>query len=180
MCINKNEELLPYYELAKSKLNYDPITGDFTWKFRAGSTKNGKAAGTINSKGYRKISQVIDKKKYQLRAHRLAWFITHNELPKQQIDHIDEDKLNNAISNLRSCTQSQNKMNQGKYANNTSGFKGVSWHRKGQKWMASVRINGKNKHLGLFTTAESASAVYEAKAKEGFGKFYNTNKNIKE
>jgi hypothetical protein len=171
--MNKNEEYLPYYELAMSKLDYNSETGVFTWKFKAGSAKNGKVAGTIRPDKHRQISQSINGKRKLLLAHRLAWYMNHGVLPKQQIDHIDQKTPNNAISNLRPCTNSQNNMNKGKQENNTSGFRGVSWIKQRQKWQAQIRINGRLKYLGAFTTPQEASAVYEAKSKELFGEFYN-------
>jgi hypothetical protein len=180
MCINKNDELLLYYERAKSKLNYNPITGDFTWKDNySARARKGRIAGSVRTDGYRGIGQNINGKRKVLKAHRLAYFMILGELPNV-IDHIDGDKDNNEISNLRSCTNQQNQMNRVKYENNKSGFKGISWHKPSKKWQAQIKINGRKKHLGVFATAEEASEVYEASAVELFGEFYNTNTNIKE
>jgi len=170
MSINKNAELLPYYKKAKEFLNYDSETGIFT-KFvkYKGTTKE---AGCIDPQGYRRISIRINGLTKNTKAHRLAWFMTYGELPNV-IDHIDGNPLNNAIKNLRSCTQQQNTFNRGAYKNNTSGYKGVYWHKMAKKFQAKIGINGKLKHLGLFNTAKEASEVYEAKAKELFGEYYS-------
>jgi len=171
MCVNKNAELLPYYQKAKELLNYNPNTGVFT-KFvkRSGCYKE---IGRINSLGYRQISININKNNKRLFAHRLAWFIYYRELP-DVIDHSDGNKLNNAIKNLRSCTQQENTLNRGKSTNNTSGFKGVIWHKVAEKWIAQIKFSGKNMHLGCFNCRKEASDAYENKAKELFGEFYNS------
>lgn len=75
-------------------------------------------------------------------------------------DHKDENGLNNQKYNLRPCTASKNKMNRGKQANNTSGFKGVSWHKRMKKWKAEIEAKGKIFFLGLFLTPEEAYKAY--------------------
>ena len=86
-----------------------------------------------------------------------------------QADHIDGNKLNNQKSNLRICTQSQNQSNRNKPKNNTSGFKGVSWGKKSNKWQASIKKNNKDNYLGLFKNKEDAAKIYNKAAKEMFG-----------
>ena len=93
------------------------------------------------------------------------------------IDHIDNNPSNNNVKNLRWATSKDNLANQGKRENNKSGFKGVSLTNKPtNKYRAQININGKLKHLGYFKTAEEASQVYEAKAREIHGEFYYKNK----
>ncbi len=171
MSINKNEELLPYYERARGTLEYDPKTGIFTRFVK----KSGlyKEAGGVGSRGYRRISIRLNGKRRRLSAHRLAWFMVHGELPNV-IDHIDGDKLNNAIKNLRSCNQHQNMQNTGKRSDNTSGYKGVSWSKTNKKWVSLIRYDGKQVYLGVFNCPKEASEVYQSKAKELFGEYYNS------
>jgi len=90
-----------------------------------------------------------------------------------EIDHINGDKLDNRRENLRSATRSQNMMNSGKPKNNTSGHKGVSWHRN--KWEARIIINGKKKHLGCFEDKEEAAKAYKEAAEKYFGEFATNN-----
>ena len=171
MSINKNKELLPYYEKARELLSYNPDTGFFTWKVKvAKNIKVGDKAGSENNHGYIQI-QVNGK---LLLAHRLSWYFIHNELPNV-IDHINHTKDDNRIINLRFCTQAENLRNQGKQSNNTSGYKGVSWHKPSRKWVAKININGKRKYLGSFNCPKEASEAYENKAKELFGEFYINN-----
>ena len=103
----------------------------------------------------------------------------HLEIAKipegMETDHRDRNKLNNQRDNLRICTPSQNKMNRGKQKNNTSGYKGVSWHRKDNKWRAYIGFNHSYFHLGNFDNAKDAARAYDEKARELFGEFAETN-----
>ena len=109
--------------------------------------------------------------------HRLvaiAFIENPDENPK--VDHIDNNPSNNNVKNLRWATSNENKFNQGKYNNNKSGFRGVSFHKPLNKYRAEIKINGKKKHLGYYETPEEASEKYEIKAKEIHGDFYYKNK----
>ena len=88
------------------------------------------------------------------------------------VDHIDGNKLNNQRSNLRFCSRSQNLMNRGKNKNNGSGYKGVYWKQKSNKWCAQIgRIGGRKTYLGLFETVEEASLAYRDAAKKLHGQY---------
>ena len=95
---------------------------------------------------------------------------------KRMGDHIDKNKTNNNIINLRWSTSSQNNCNQDIRIDNTTGYKGVTWAKSRQKYKAQIRINGKETHLGYFQKPEDASQVYEEKAKEIHKEFYYKNK----
>lgn len=92
-----------------------------------------------------------------------------------QTDHIDGNPLNNQKSNLRICTHSQNQMNKGVGRNNSSGFKGVYWHKKANKWMAYVIKNKKHIHLGLFDNLKKAALAYNQAATKYHGEFARLN-----
>ncbi len=175
MCINKNEELLPYYEKAKKVLKYNQDTGELNWRenYSPKSRKDG-LAGSVNGTGYIQIGLTINGKPRILYAHRIIWYIVHGELPNV-IDHINMDKSNNSIKNLRSCTQQENEFNKARKKNGTSVHKGVSWHKTSGKWTSQITYNGKSTYLGLFNCQKKASQAYKAKSRELHGEFYNGN-----
>jgi hypothetical protein len=137
-------------------LSYDESTGIFKRKKDYGNIKAGSVAGGSHTRGYLVIS--IFNRKYF--AHRLAWFFKHGVFPDGQIDHIDRNKLNNRIDNLRVVTNAENQHNQGIKSNNTSGFQGVTWSAQKKKWHARITIDGRQKHLGFFDSPEAAAEVY--------------------
>lgn len=131
-------------------LEYDPDTGIFTWKIdRKKHTKIGSIAGSTNGSGYRQIS--IDGKLYL--AHRLAWFYCFKEWPSL-IDHINRNKIDNRLDNLREVTQSINIHNASEKPSK-SGFRNA--RKVGNKFQSEIKVNGKSIHLGMFNTAEEAS-----------------------
>jgi hypothetical protein len=156
------------HERLREVLHYDAETGEFRWIVAAGPrAKIGAIAGSFDKNGYRVIR--IDGRAYK--AHRLARFYITGAWPPAQIDHADLDKTNNRFSNLREATGSQNQWNQRAYSNNKSGLKGVSWDKQHSKWLAQIKVYGKVRHLGRFTTPEAAHAAYVAAAAEHFSEF---------
>jgi hypothetical protein len=121
-------------------------------------------AGTLpNNSEYRRVS--ISNKVYL--EHRIIWIYFNGLIPKGMfIDHINQNKKDNKIENLRLCTRSQNQYNRGAYKNNTSGYKGVSFNKSLQKYSAQMRVNDVKKHLGYFDTVELAKQAYDLKAIE--------------
>ncbi len=96
----------------------------------------------------------------------------------QWVDHIDGNKLNNQRSNLRFATRLQNSRNRKLNKNSKSGFKGVTWCKKHEKWLSSIKLEAQNKHLGYFGTAVEAAVAYDKAAIKHFGKFCRLN-NVK-
>lgn len=90
---------------------------------------------------------------------------------RDTIDHVDGNKLNNTRSNLRLATRSQNGANTTRQVNNTSGYKGVSWHKASGKWSADITKDYRRRHLGVFETPEEAHKAYKAAAMELYGEF---------
>lgn len=146
-------------ERLKELLDYDPETGVFTWKvYRGGRTKKGEKAGNVNGEGYTHIK--VDGKQYK--AHRLAWLYMYGTFPNKDIDHINRNKIDNSIYNLREVSNQQNSWNQKVAKNNTSGFTGVTWYKRVGKWGAYIKVDYKRKHLGFFAAPEQAHAAYLA------------------
>ena len=141
----------------KSVLNYDQDTGIFTWLVKISKKiKIGDIAGS-KANGY-KIIRLNNKQYY---AHRLAWLYIAGEWPKNEIDHINNIKIDNRIKNLRDVSSSKNKQNKIKaQKNSTSGFLGVSWHKAKNKWRARIRVNKKELVLGYFDDKEIAYQTY--------------------
>lgn len=157
-------------ERAKELLDYDPETGVFRWKVSKGRVKAGDVAGRVNNTGYIQIR--VDRNLYQ--AHRIAWLLTRDEWPNLQIDHINGDRADNRICNLRQATKAQNAQNTSKRAHNTSGFKGVSWCRRHAKWHAQLQKNKRRVYLGRFRCPTAAHIAYCKAAKEHFGEYART------
>lgn len=151
-------------------LHYDPNSGVFTWKVKPNRRiKIGDEAGSLTKQGYLKIKiSGVDHK-----AHRLAWLYMTGEWPSNGIDHKDNVKTHNWFANLRPATQSQNMANCGAHRNNSTGFKGVSYHSQSGKWTARIRHNGIRHNLGIFKTPEIAFAAYCKAAKKYHGEFAN-------
>lgn len=155
----------------KSLISYNPLTGVFIWKarpldsfatIRVGKAWNtkcaGKAAGCVDKiNGYLKIS--INDKSH--RAHRLAWLYINGSMPVDEIDHINHDRLDNRIINLREATGTENHKNMSMDKRNKSGFTGVHWYKRASKWEASITVGGKLKYLGYFQDIQDAITARE-------------------
>ena len=156
-CIVPRPELTA--EKLRSILDYDHETGIFTRKVRtANRVKVGDAAGCPDGRGYLQI--IVCSRKY--RAHRLAWLHVYGEWPEDQLDHINRNRSDNRISNLREVSNKQNGQNKSKPNNNTSGHTGVFWHKQNSKWRAQITHNQKKIHLGYFTDLEEALSARKA------------------
>lgn len=154
-------------------LDYDAETGLFTWKPRQNNnkfnaTRAGKTCGRTHKNGYVDIG--INGKK--IAAHRLAWLYVKGQWPAE-IDHINGDRADNRLANLRECTHAENCQNYPVKTSNTSGFPGVSWHKGAKCWRATIVINRKQKSLGTFDTRLEAYQAYLA-AKNELHKFNPT------
>lgn len=153
---------------AREVLDYDPLTGVFTRKVRLAQRHQvGDRADFIVSsgqlKGYRRVS--VDGKRYL--AHRVAWLFVHGDWPAKLIDHINGQKSDNRIDNLRQADHKLNNENQrGPRADGSSGYLGVHWSTQASKWRARLVTNGRSIHVGLFDSAEDAHAAYLAEKRK--------------
>lgn len=168
----KQDEIPPFKEMFEYK------NGELFWKIRPvshfcdsrvcamfNSRYFGKRAGHIN-KGYVEI--FLNKKR--IGVHRIVFAMFNGRIPTM-VDHIDGDKQNNKIENLRECTESQNQHNRRIYANNTSGIKGVYWNKSANKWQVSIGINGILKHIGCFSSITDAANARRQAAEKYHGEF---------
>lgn len=152
----------------KEILSYSPENGKFTWiaNSKFGVKRAGHEAGTL-ANGY---VQICIKKKFHY-AHRLAWLYMHGELPTNVIDHINGNKSDNRISNLRSVTQSENLQNQSKPQRQNPHL-GVSKNAAGN-WRVRIKIGKENIHIGTFKDQDLAKDAYMfAKKKHHISSIY--------
>ena len=144
--------------------------GNLYWRIRLSNyAKIGEKAGSLCPRGYMRIQ--INHKKYF--AHRIIWCYHFGPIAdKLQIDHIDGNKTNNMIENLRLATHGQNKCNNKRaFCNSKTNILGVNWFEKTNKWKVAIRKNHKKIHLGYFVNQEDAIAARKAAELQYFGEF---------
>jgi hypothetical protein len=167
-------------EYLKSILDYNPDTGIFVWRerpvedfkseiiWKAWNTRfSGKQAGYLNNEGYIKIGI----KYTQYGAHVLAYIYMTGNQPKKYIDHDNGNGSDNRWVNLRPATESQNIANSKIRKDNKCGFKGISFDKKRNKYLARIVVNGKSINLGRFNTPEEAHKTYCEAAEKYYGEF---------
>lgn len=154
----------------KTQLHYNHETGIFTRLIATSNAiKANNIAGSLTNTGYFEIT--VLGKRYL--SHRLAWLYMTGEMPKEFIDHINRIGTDNRFCNLRQANKSENAINCRIKSNNKSGYKGVSFDKKRNKWKANGKLDGKQKYLGRFPTAELASNAFIEFAKANYGEFYS-------
>jgi hypothetical protein len=141
--------------------------GNLYWRDSNGRAKAGSLAGcSTNLDKYMRVR--INNKLYLL--HRVIFFMHHGYFPKE-IDHIDCDRRNNRIENLREATGSQNQKNRGLPRNNTSGYKNVTWCKSVGKWQVGMSFKKKFKKIGFFDDIELADLVAQEARNKYHGEF---------
>jgi hypothetical protein len=148
------------------RIRFDYKDGNLYWKETKGRAIEGKKAGSYAPSGYFNIQ--INRVKYRL--HRMIFMWHHGFLPKE-VDHINGNKLDNRIENLRASTKSQNMRNSKIRKNNKSGFKNVLWRTQEKKWQVQLRAFGKTKHIGYFDDLELAGLVATMAREKYHGEF---------
>lgn len=148
----------------RAEVHYDPESGLFTRVKKSGNCRAGAVIGCKKLNGYVSASVFG---KYHL-CHRLAWAMTHGEFPPNDVDHINGDRTDNRIVNLRLATRAENMQNElrARASNKSSGLLGASWSKAASRWAAGIKKNGKKTHLGLFDTPEEAHAAYVTAKRE--------------
>lgn len=148
------EELKEYFK-------YEPSTGKLFWNKRPSNrVVIGSEVGNYNDQGYK----VCRFKGKTLRVHRIVWAVSKGEHPTEFIDHINGDKGDNRLTNLRVVSNAEN-------LQNMKNSKGYTYHRKLNKWMAQIVVNKEYKYLGVFNTEHEAHESY-LKAKKELHPFY--------
>jgi hypothetical protein len=152
-------------------VSLDHATGTLTWLPRKtgapresawNSRYAGKDCGSMAEDGYRVLNLKINGKTVNMPAHRLVWFISTGQLPEHDLDHINGDRQDNRMENLREVHRSVNCKNAAMRKDNKSGVSGVHFDGKSERWVAMCRVNGKRHNLGRFTSIEEAANVRRA------------------
>lgn len=147
---------------------FQNIDGSLYWKSNYRKSRIGKKAGVPHSKGY---VQVTYKTKLYME-HRIVFLMHYGYVP-QLIDHINGNKADNKILNLREATLSQNAQNMKISKSNISGIKGVTWRQCSKSWRVQISVNGKNKYIGTFKDIELAKECIEQARVKYHGEFAN-------
>lgn len=173
-------------EQLRSLVHYDPEIGDFTWLRRIGDDRGtkifngrfaGKSAASLRTNdGYFRLRFTVDGAFHEYMAHRLAWLYVYGLPPENglEIDHINRNRADNRIANLRLATSAENKRNAPARKNSKSGIKGVvnvGKVNQSKPWCAFIQHNKKVRNLGYFPTPEEASAAYKVASLDLHGKF---------
>lgn len=157
---------------------YDPSSpSGLRWKkdVKFGTIKAGSQAGTMTNPGY---WQLKFKGNFYM-AHRVIWELHHGSIPDSlHLDHIDRDKANNKIENLRIASNSQNGANKVLQSNNVTGAKGVYWNSKNKKWISNIVDKRKTLYLGSFDDFIEAAKEYDAAAIRIHGEFAVLNSHL--
>lgn len=165
---------LPSQTTLRNLFEYDPERGVLVWRPRAAASKTwnsrfaGKLAGGMDAQGYINIGigGALHK------AHRLVWVFINGAIPEGlQVDHINRDRADNRIGNLRLATPGQNRQNAKLRDDNRTRLKGVDFNRKAGNWRARISCDGRTRHLGFFSTPEEAHTAYKRAADELHGDF---------
>ena len=153
----------------RSIIDYDPITGIWTWKIsQKGNIQRGRQAGNVDkSTGYRRIC--INHILY--RSARLAWFYMTGEWPPVDVDHDNTNRSDDRWSNLRLATDGNNMANANVRRDNTTCHKGVTYYKASGKYVARIRVDGNYIYLGSFEKKEDAAIAYVNAAIKYHGEF---------
>jgi hypothetical protein len=158
-------------ELVKRIFEYDPLTGVVVWR-KATSSKNliGNVAGAKTKAGYLRV-RIYGKDVF---LHHVIWVYMTGKIPEREIGHVDGNKTNNVWSNLREGRYNYhqhlpNRINKKIYNTNKSGYTGVFWNKRKQKWQATIMFNQKHIYLGIYGDIMKAVAAREKAEKKYFG-----------
>lgn len=157
--LGKTEKLEKLLQNLSSFAYYDVVTGMFiaTKKRRSDSPPPGKAIGCLSGDGAFHV--VIAREHYKI--HRLVWLWHYGNWPRYEIDHINGNRVDNRIENLRDVPHDVNLRNTKKRINNTSGYTGISYYARDKRWAAKYKVRGETIVIGYFRSKEAAVIAYE-------------------
>ena len=141
--------------------------GNLHWNIPKQNIQIGDIAGHVDKYGYRRVQ--LEYKRYRI--HHLVWLYHYGYLPKM-LDHINRNRDDNRLENLREVNSKQNNQNRAAHKGNSSGYKGVSFRKANNKYFASIKVDGKSRYIGYFNTAEEAKEAYDKVAKEIHGEYF--------
>ncbi len=162
---------LPSQDYLEQCFIYDATSGALTWRarpiehfssermFKAWNQQFAGKPALSSRSGTGYLHGALDEK--TAKSHRVIWKMVTGEDP-DQIDHIDGDKFNNAWANLRNVNYPENGRNLSRASNNTSGHTGIGWNARLQKWRASIKSEGKSRHIGVYARIEDAISARKA------------------
>lgn len=154
---------MPTLEQLQELLDVNASTGAVTWRVarnsRGGVVKPGTPAGWDAGHGYRTVTVM----QRDIKLHRLVWLFAHGRWPNGHLDHVNGDRSDNRVANLREASARVNAQNyHGLRRHNTSGVSGVYWDRRRRAWVAQISVDKKHVHLGQFSDKEAAAAAVRA------------------
>lgn len=150
-------------ERARAQFCYDPVTGVLTNRVSRGGVGAGEIVGSERKDGYRVV--YLDGRQYL--AHRLAWLIYYGAWPSKHLDHKDQNPRNNAIGNLRECTDAENAQNLSSAGYGASGYLGVTqYFRDPNRWVAKIKVRQKTRAIGIYRCKTAAYVAYCAAKKQ--------------
>lgn len=169
--LDRRKVALPAVEELRENFRYNPETGEL-WRLWKSRRRKGdleaRICGSLNAKGYR----ITMFKGNRIKVHRLVWALVHGEWPPDCLDHINGNRADNRIENLRVVTNYQNSLN-AKTRVGVSGVKGVTWDKRKRKWDAVIRANGKKNRVGRFKSLEDAVIAMRLARERLHGEYAN-------
>jgi len=178
LCNTHYSQMYQYGKLLEKTIhdhNEYIIDGDITEIVLVGRGDNETGRTIINTKHLDVVKQYkwrLNNSGYAMSGDRILLHRLITNAPKgMEVDHKDHCTLNNLDNNLRVCTRSENQLNQSIKSNNTSGFKGVTWHKKMNQWVAQIMINGKSIYLGASSNIQEAIDLRKSAETKYHGEF---------
>lgn len=161
-----------FAEILRERLSYDPMTGKITHRLGGGRHKPGDEAGSMGTNGYRFVKIKIDGQRFTTSAQRVAWIIYHGQEPDGVIDHIDRNRLNNAIDNLQDISQSRNLLRGKRKTRDLP--RGVSLRSdplSKKPYAVQFKRSDGGKHRSFHATVSGAESAFRSAFHQSYGAF---------